>query len=270
MPFQVPKRRITDTENRLRVLDCLDALGMATLEQLWPFIARLELMEYVPLCVYVDELLRDGSLAEGVHGLKGMLYLTAEGRQSLALFADKMPSADRERIRKAAPVYSAQLSERRQIRAVHERAPKGENRLLCTVREGDVPTLLLRIRTPSRALAESAIKRFRLCAARLLMLLYTLPAPDGETPSKPPENAGTLEAAMASAAPGQWALCAYGRHEHSAVVCFQGQDALYTAALLMPGRESAEAWARAALSREAYVAGRLTALLMGRDEANGV
>ena len=34
-----------------------NALGMATLDQqLWPFVAQLELMDYMPLCVFVDEL----------------------------------------------------------------------------------------------------------------------------------------------------------------------------------------------------------------------
>ena len=48
MPFLSPKRKISDTENKLRVLCCLDALGMATQDQLWPFVAQLELMEYLP------------------------------------------------------------------------------------------------------------------------------------------------------------------------------------------------------------------------------
>ncbi len=47
MPFLSPKRRVSDAENKLRLLLCLRALGMATSDQLWPFVAGLELMEYL-------------------------------------------------------------------------------------------------------------------------------------------------------------------------------------------------------------------------------
>ena len=53
MPLSSPKRKVSDAENKLRVLCCLDALGMATQEQLWPFVAQLELMEYIPFCMFL-------------------------------------------------------------------------------------------------------------------------------------------------------------------------------------------------------------------------
>ena len=56
MPLFSTRRKISDTENKLRLLYCLNALGMATQEELWPFAAQLDLMDYVPLCVYLDEL----------------------------------------------------------------------------------------------------------------------------------------------------------------------------------------------------------------------
>ena len=56
MPFLSPKRRVSDAENKLRLLLCLRALGMATSDQLWPFVAELELMEYLPYCLLLDEL----------------------------------------------------------------------------------------------------------------------------------------------------------------------------------------------------------------------
>ena len=65
MPEGFAKRHISDAENRLRLLLCIDALGLCTREELWPFVAKLELMEYMPMCLYLDDLLRDGSLMEG-------------------------------------------------------------------------------------------------------------------------------------------------------------------------------------------------------------
>ena len=65
MPFLSPKRRVSDAENKLRLLLCLRALGMATSDQLWPFVAELELMEYLPYCLLLDELNRSGRLRPG-------------------------------------------------------------------------------------------------------------------------------------------------------------------------------------------------------------
>ena len=79
MPFLSPKRRVSDAENKLRLLLCLRALGMATSDQLWPFVAELELMEYLPYCLLLDELKKDGEVAQGRCALEGVLYLTPKG-----------------------------------------------------------------------------------------------------------------------------------------------------------------------------------------------
>ena len=77
MPFLSPKRRVSDAENKLRLLLCLRALGMATSDQLWPFVAELELMEYLPYCLLLDELKKDGEVAQGRCALEGVLYPAA-------------------------------------------------------------------------------------------------------------------------------------------------------------------------------------------------
>ena len=125
MPFLSPKRKVSDAENKLRILFCLDKLGMATQEQLWPFVAQMELMEYIPFCMLVDELRSDGAIASGVHAMAGSLFLTAAGRQQLALFSGKMVHADQERIRQEAPEYAQHLSQRRLVRAAYELSQGG-------------------------------------------------------------------------------------------------------------------------------------------------
>ena len=78
MPLLSPKRRVSDVENKLRVLFCLKTLGLVTQEQLWPFVARMELMDYLPFCLLLDELKSDGAVAEGNGAMAGTLYLTPE------------------------------------------------------------------------------------------------------------------------------------------------------------------------------------------------
>ena len=263
MPFQSPKRKVTDAENKLRVLMCLGELGMATVEQLWPFVARLELMEYLPFCVFVDELKKDGAIAVGSHALEGVMYLTEQGGRTLRLFGGRVVPADRERILEAAPGYAASLSERRQAQAVYERAPEGEYRVACTVREGDVPALLLRLATRNAALARKAAAGFRACAPRLLTLLYTLPFSAGRADTLP--LAHKQDSALAMAEDGMPALCAYGGPERAACVRLCGDEANYTVLLLLPDQAAAQSWAWAALNRESELAGQSTALLAGGE-----
>ncbi|MEG0900595.1 MAG: DUF4364 family protein [Clostridia bacterium] len=265
MPLQSPMRKVSDAENRLRVLFCLDALGMASQEQLWPFIASLELMEYVPFCLYVDDLRKDGSLMAGNHALAGILYLTEEGRATLTLFLNRMPRTDRDHITRAAPAYAAQLTERRQVRAVYESAEGGMLRVACTVRESDVPTLFLRLQTRKRSIASLAIKRFRPQAPRVLMLLYDLALSEQVKPPPLP-CVDALDAALAQAAPGAPVLVAHGKHDHSAVVCLDSSDVRYTVALLLSSREAAELWACAALQQEAALVSRLNAMLASHED----
>jgi len=264
MPFHSPKRRISDTENKLRVLFCLDAIGMATQEQLWPFVAQLELMDYVPFCMFVDELLHDGALAEGSRGLENVLYLTQEGREQLSLFSGKVVHADQERIRRFAPAYAAQLNERRQISAAYERTEGGWYRAVCTVREDDVPMLLLRAAARDKRLADAAVSGFRSCAPQLLTLLYTVPCEPaaGQAPA-----ALEQDEALAQAASGRIALCAFGGRRHAAAVSLSDGENRYTLLLLLPDASMAWSWAQAAQEAGDKLARKITAVLAsGMDE----
>ncbi len=259
MTFFSPKRKISDTENKLRILFCLGALGMATPEQLWPLVARLELMEYMPFCVFVDELKKDGAIAAGRHAMEGMLFLTREGEQTLSLFSSKVLPADKERIQREAAAYAARLNERRQTRAVYERSRNGELCVASTVCEGDVPTLFLRLCTRERALAEAVQKGFPARAPRILTLLYTLPfIPSAE----PLPTVASQEEALALAEGGRPALCTYGGNEYGAAISLKGTESAYTALLLLTERETAQGWCLAADARGGALAAKLTSLFL--------
>lgn len=257
MPFLSPKRKISDTENKLRVLFCLDKLGMATQEQLWPFVAQLELMEYIPFCMFVDELLSDGAIASGTHAMEGCLFLTAAGRQQLELFSGKMVHADKERITREAPAYAQSLSDRRQVRAAYELSQDGGYRAMGTVCEGDVPTLLLRIKARDERLIERFVRKFPSVAAQLLAQLYLLPLAEGGAAMP---DVCAQEQALEAAAPDQPALCAYGGREHAAVVQLGDSTVQYTLLLLLPSAEMAWGWAQSAQEDGEKLAGKLTAL----------
>ena len=259
MPFLSPKRKISDTENKLRILYCLEQLGMATKEQLWPFVAQLELMEYIPFCMFVDELLSDGAIASGAHAMEGSLFLTGVGRQQLMLFSDKMAHADKERIIREAPAYVRHLNERRQVRAAYELAQDGCFRAAATVCEGDVPTLVLRACSQDEKHIERFVNGFPLVADQVLAQLYMLPLKQSDAPMPP---VLTQEEAMEAAAPGEPALCAFGGREHAAVICMEDSRMQYTLLALLPSAEMAWSWAHSAQDAGARLAASLSALLI--------
>ena len=85
-------------------------------------------MEYLPYCLLLDELKKDGEVAQGRCALEGVLYLTPKGEKTLSLLRDKLTHTDCRRIREAAPAYAAGLNERRQAAAG---VPAGPKRGLC-------------------------------------------------------------------------------------------------------------------------------------------
>lgn len=264
MPLFSPKRKVSDTENKLRVLFCLDKLGMATQEQLWPFVARLELMDYVPFCLFVDELKKNGAVAAGSYALEGMLYLTQTGRQQLQLFAGRLVHADRERIACEAPRYRDELSTRKQVRAAYELAEDGRFSAAMTLREADVPTLFLRMNTAAQERVGEAVRGFHARAPQVLNLLYTLDLlPDPSAAPRPLSQDEAIERAV----PGKPALCAFGGREHAGVACVETDDTRYTVLLLLPGAQLAWDWARAADRSGGKLAREVTAVLNPGAEA---
>ncbi len=255
MPDFFFRKRVSDMEYRLRLLCCIEEMEPISPDQLWPFVAQLELMDYVSMCLYLDELHESGALAEGEHALQGQLYLTGEGRRQLEMFRTRMPMSERERIHQEAPAYQQALKERQYLRVMWEPVGEGKRSLYCTVQENETPTLLLRVVTENRSLAEAIAARFRQQASRLLLMLYTrglmmsveqsqlMHSPAPSLPCQP-----TGEAALAAATREQAYLCPYGLKEQLAAICLGGGETQLRLALLLPGQTEARQWAHAALN----------------------
>ena len=272
MPDFFFRKRVSDMEYRLRLLCCIEQMEPIAPDHLWPFVAQLELMDYVSMCLYLDELHKSGALAEGEHALEGQLYLTAEGRRQLEMFRTRMPMSERERIRQEAPAYQQALKERQYLRVMWEPVGEGRHGLLCTVQENETPTLLMRLVTTDRRLAEDVAARFRQQASRLLLMLYTrglmlsleqsqnMHSPAPSLPCQP-----TGEAALAAATQEQAYLCPYGLKEQLAAICLGGGETRLRLALLLPGQNEARQWAHAAMNDPDLYDDVLT-LLTGEDE----
>lgn len=249
MATEFEKRNISDAENRLRLLLCVNALGLCSREELWPFVAGLELMEYMPMCLYLDELLGDKSLGEGRHAAQGLLFVTSGGREALRLFGRRTPQSDRERIQKEGARYAVLLREKRQLRTAFERAAPGRYRAVCSVTEGELPTLFLRVDAGSARMSQTAVRRFRENAVAILTRLYSLPPqPPSERVRIPePQTASGFEKMMRLAEGEAPALYPAGERETAAAVKLREGDTLFLIGITLNGEEDAREWIQKAL-----------------------
>ncbi|MCL1855731.1 MAG: DUF4364 family protein [Clostridia bacterium] len=255
MALAPPKRRVSDAENKLRLLCCIDALGAVTPAQLWPFVASLELMEYIPMQLLLHELISGGDVGMGAGALREHLLLTRQGHSSFQLFYRHIMASDRRQIREAAAAYRAELQRRARAHTAYELAQGGNYRVRLTLQEGELPLLVLRLATESRECAAGAIGHFEGAAAQILKHLYSLETYWGEDGKEgPPAADSESEGAT---------LQSHSRFEHTVTAVLPHTQAKITLALLLPDEHTARAYKRT-LSQKAVAeetARRLMTLL---------
>jgi len=254
MPFTSPKRNVSDAENKLRLLYCVHALEQVGEAQLWPFVASLDLMDYIPMQLLMHELLSGGELHMGVEALSGMITLSPHGQETLRLFAHRVMASDREMIDKAAPAYRSQLQKRRHVRAAYESAQAGDYRTLLSISEGELPLLSIRLHTSSRAFASRSIRAFEPAAASILAFLYGLDYA-AEVPCSLQE--------FHSQSQSMPILTSHSPHEHTVTAEFVTDAARFELSLLLPSLEAAAGFRRRLCDevQQSVVAERLFVLL---------
>ena len=255
MPLTSPPRKVSETENMLRLLLSVDALESLTPAQLWTFVAEQELMDYVAMRLCLHKLLAAGELETGEGALSEQLLLTDRGREALTLFGERLPSDVHERVGKAAPEYRQRVARTRQVQAVYEMARPKDYRLNLSVCEGDLPTIRLRLETDNRTLASKAIHRFSAHAAEVTTYLYAL-AEQAVRNAPPPSEALALPADS---------ITEHSATEYSAKAVLTGKHSQIGVSLLLPTRGAAEAFVQALSTPDgaAAAAKRLTELISG-------
>jgi hypothetical protein len=231
MPIKSPPRKVSETENMLRLLMCVDTLGSVTSTQLWTFVIEQELMDYVTMRLCLHKLLGAGELETGGGALGEQLLVTDRGREALRLFGTRLPGVVRDRVNLAAPEFRNRVLRNQQVRAAYESARANDYRLNLSIYEGDLPTVRLHMETHNRALAGRTIHRFVPYASRVTTYLYGLaeqamraPAEEGAPPLTPEaviEHSGT---------------------EFTARAAVTGKKARFIVELLLPTRKAAEAF----------------------------
>ena len=229
MQFPLPKRRVSDVENKLRLLYCVQALHQVTDTQLWPFVASLDLMEYMPMQLLLHELLAGGDLIMGAEALSGLISLSQKGQETLRLFAHRIMLSDRELIDAAAPTYRAQLKKRREIKAVYETAREGDYHVLLSLAETELPLLTIRVGTASREYAAQSLRAFEKKASELLAYFYTLASLNQPAKALPDGAAQPI-------------IVTHSPREHSVTATLDANVAAFEITLLFPDQSSAAAF----------------------------
>ncbi len=239
MPIQSPPRKVSETENMLRLLLCVDVLGTVSASQLWTFVAEQEVMDYVSMRLCLHKLITAGELETGAGALKEQLFITQRGREALTLFGSRLPNDVTMRVHIAAPEFRARIMTSQQVRAAYETASPGDYRLNLAVQEGELPTIRLHMETASRSLATKAIHRFGQNAAAITTYLYNLAAQAQQA------QADTAEQVLPADA-----VVEHSASEYMAMLVLPGKKASLTVELLLPTRNVAESFIRYLLSAE--------------------
>lgn len=241
----LPMRRVSPFENKLRLLLCLHMLAPIKRYELWPFLDRLRLMDYFTYAQLMGELVEDGWAAQGHYALEGMLMPTVAGENALKLFGSRLAQSEEKAIRAAAPAYVLKLGDTRSAKAVYEPSIWQDTTCIrAEMMEDSVPMLSLKLTTRDSALAQTMAERFSAEVPAMLRTLYQLPVIqefDKETP-----DITSAEDALNQTIPGKPMLLSYGGKQTAACVCLQGGGNILSMLLLLPDRKAARHWAYAA------------------------
>ena len=235
------RRRISDLENRLRLMLCLEHTAPMTEVELWPFVASLDLMDYFTYGRLITSMLEEGWIISQPEGLR----LTPSGEEALSFFPTRVAQSDREAIQHAALAYVLKTGAARVAGAVYESSVWQDSacvrgRLL----DDGVPALSIRLMTWDQPIAQAFQAHFTEIAPAILHTLYSLPVPEETTAQlgwlKPTEYV------LNQTLPGHPMLLSYGGPRTAGCVCLQGQGHVVSLLLLLPNREVARNWAIAA------------------------
>lgn len=227
MPLNDPRRNVSGTEAKLTLLYAANALGSVTEDELWTFVAENELADYITTRLRLGELLAGGELQRGAHALRGQVMITDAGRRSLTLFSARVPHSVRQTIDRAAPDFVRRAELERHVEAVYELASRGDFRLRLTLREGELPLLVVRLQTARRDVAARALRRFGGRASALVSELYAMAA-----------GAGAPDEALADG----FSVERYSPREYVAACELEARQAQLALSLLLPTEDAARAF----------------------------
>lgn len=164
-------RKTLDLEKKLLLLFAIDQLGPLTGPQLLQFLAECELMDYFTMQLTLGDLRSAGHIGHTQSALGPQYALTAMGRESLALFLNRLPHSLKTLVRDAVPTWRPRFQREAQILSDFSRLEDGRYALRLRLMEADDPLLDMTLFLPSRDMADRLARRWPAAAAEFYGLL---------------------------------------------------------------------------------------------------
>lgn len=163
----LPNRQRPEAESRLLALMLMDGLPDAADTFLLRCCAEADLLTYFELMPALSRLTREGQALRRQSGTVWRYRLTDAGRETLALFAGRIPASDRDRIARLLPAWREALRIKQEYRADMRQTARGEYEVTLAVMDGETPVLSLCLPVPSAELAARVRDRWETAGARV-------------------------------------------------------------------------------------------------------
>ncbi len=178
------QRRPSDTENKLFLLYALDSLGPSTAQQLLLFGAETGELGYISVQLGLAELVDSQFLRKEKHPIGALYTLTGKGRDSLQMFASRIPHSRKETVNRTAEVWRKRFRREQQMPANIYKGANSEYKVRLQLIERSEAILDISVNVPTHQQAE------RFCSAWIVQasgiyahLMYALG--EGETEAAP-------------------------------------------------------------------------------------
>ena len=152
------QRTPSDTENKLLLLHAIDRLGSVTAEQLLVFMVENEQMGYIELQLGLAELDDAALIRKQTHALGTLYVLTGKGRDSLALFEQRIPHSRLASVDERAAKWRQRFRREKQMLADFSRNERGEYVVSLRLLEREAELLNMTINVPTHEAAEQFCK----------------------------------------------------------------------------------------------------------------
>lgn len=147
-------RRPTETENKLLLLYAADKLGPTTAQQLLVFMVENDAMDYVSIQIGLAELTESGLLRRRAHAAGQLYALSEDGKETLRMFAGKIPHSRAVPIDEAAETFKIRFRRELEMPSSFEKVDEGQYVVRLSLLEQEISLLSLSVNVPTHKIAQ--------------------------------------------------------------------------------------------------------------------
>lgn len=156
----IPHAMLDESDRKLFTLLALHELGSCSHMQLLYFMFENDIMSFFDLSLALPELVDNGYAAKVAHPADNLYVITDAGRETLKMFANRIPHTKAELIKSTAPAWRERFIIEKQFVAKTTQNASGEYVLHLQLVDSAAPLMSIDIPLPERTLADHMEKRW--------------------------------------------------------------------------------------------------------------